>query len=127
METPQKSQRVWIVLDCGSQRSYITEWLTEELSLTSRKEQSLTIMTFGSNGEQSRVCRIVKLGLFLKNGHTHPMTLFVVPLICEPLTCQPVSFCRDKFDNLEDHDLANPSDGSSRLDVDILIGSDLYW
>ena len=126
-ETPQKSQRVRIVLDCGSQRSYVTERLTEELSLTTRKEQSLRIMTFGSSGEHTRICRIVKLGLLLKDGQTRPMTLFVVPLICEPLTCQPVSFCRDNFDYLQDLDLADPSDGSSRLDVDILIGSDLYW
>ena len=55
------------------------------------------------------------------------MTLFVVPLICELLTCQLVSFCWDNFDNLKDLDLANPSDGSSQLNVDILIGSDLYW
>ena len=69
----------------------------------------------------------MKLGLLLKDGHTCLVTLFVVPLICEPLTCQPVSFCRHNFDYLQDLDLPNPSDGSSCLDVDILIGSDLYW
>ena len=49
METPQKSQQIRIFFDCGSQHSYVTERLTEELSLTTWKEQSLTIMTFGSS------------------------------------------------------------------------------
>lgn len=53
--------------------------------------------------------------------------LFTVPLICKPLSCQPVSLCQDTFDHLVSLDLADPSDGSPHLDVDILIGSDQYW
>ena len=41
METPWKSQWVHIVLDCGSQCSYITERLTKELSLTTRRSSRL--------------------------------------------------------------------------------------
>lgn len=28
------------------------------------------------------------------------LTLFAVPLICEPLTCQPIAFCQDNFKHL---------------------------
>ena len=73
------------------------------------------------------ICRSVKLGLLLKDGLICPMMLFVVPLICEPLTWQPLSFRQDNFECLQDLALANPSDFSSRLDVHILIGSDMYW
>ena len=86
--------------------------------MTTRKEQSLTIMTFGSSGEQTRTCRTMKLGLLLKDGQTRPITLFVVPLICEPLICQLVSFYQDNVDYLKGLDLVNPSDASSFLDVD---------
>ena len=43
------------------------------------------------------------------------------------MTCQPVSFCQDNFDHLAQLDLADPSDGSSHLDIDVLIGCDQYW
>lgn len=39
------------------------------------------------------------------------------------MTCQPVSFCQGHFSQLP---LADPSEGSSPLDIDILIGSDQY-
>ena len=55
------------------------------------------------------------------------LMLFVVPLICEPLTRQPVVFCRDNFPHLSGLILADPSDGQEQLEVDILIGSDQYW
>ena len=53
--------------------------------------------------------------------------LFTVPLICEPLSCQLVSICQDSSDHLMGIDLADPTDGRSRLKVDILVGSDQYW
>ena len=85
------------------------------------------IMTFGSSEEQSQIYRIAKLGLLLKDGQTRPLTLFVLPFICEPLTCQQVFFCWNNFNDIKDLDLTDPSYGSSRLDVDILIGSNQYW
>lgn len=42
----------------------------------------------------------------------------------EPLSSQPIS---ESYDHLADLDLADNSDGHSRLDNNILIGSDLYW
>ena len=115
--TPQRSRRVRIVFDCGSQRSYITEQVARELSLAPEGEQPLTIMTFGSRQAQSHVCESVRLGLSLKSGCTKQLMLFTVPLICEPLTCQPVSFCQGNFKHLVGFDLADPSDGCSHLEL----------
>ena len=52
------------------------------------------------------------------------LSLFVVPIICEPLAGQPISACVELLATL---DLADISDGSSSLEVDVLIGSDYYW
>ena len=101
--------------------------MARELALKPKGKQSLTIMTFGSSAEQSRVCTFTKLNLVLSDGETRTLTLFAVPLICEPLACQPVSFCQESFDHLNGLHLADPTDGSSHPDVDILIGSDQYW
>jgi hypothetical protein len=126
-DAPQKSRLVRIVLDCGSQRSFITEQVTRELSLTSGGGQPLRIMTFGSSDEKSRICGLTRLSLVLKSGESRQLVLYSVPLISEPLTCHPVSCCPENFDHLAGLDLADPSDGSTCLDVDLLIGSDQYW
>ena len=124
---PHVTQLVRIVLDTGSQRSYITDGVRKNLSLAPEGEQCMSIMTFGSNVEKSQVCTVVKVGLKLRDGETQELTLFAVPMICEPLASQPTAFCQNNYEHLSGLDLADPSDGNSRLEVDILIGSDQYW
>ena len=87
----------------------------------------MSIMTFGLREESPRVCKVVNVRMELRGGQMKQFTLFVVPLICEPLTCQSVVFCRDNFLHLSGLTLADPSDGQEQLEVDILIGSDQYW
>ena len=87
------SRLVRIVLDSGSQRSYVTEQVARDLSLKSEDKHQMTVMTFGSNVEQSHVCGLVKLDVTLRNGQMEQLTLFTVPLICEPLSSQPVKLC----------------------------------
>ena len=50
----------------------------------------------------------------------------VVPLICESLSSQPIAECRD-YEHLADLNLADFANASDSLEVDLLIGSDLYW
>ena len=54
------------------------------------------------------------------------LSLYVVPVICEPLVSQPISACANEYQHLAALDLADYSDRSSCLEVD-LIGSDFYW
>ena len=126
-DDPQRSKRVRVVLDSGSQRSYITERLHTELALQTKGEQSMAIVTFGSRGERSRVCNVVDVRLELRNGRMRDLTVFAVPIICQPLTCQPITLCRDSYKHLKGLPLADSSDGSDTLEVDVLIGCDHYW
>ena len=84
-------------------------------------------MTFGSSKEHARVCKAVRLGLTLNDGTTKQLMLFAVPTICEPIACQPVSFCQSDFSHLTGIELADSSDGRESMKVDLLIGSDQYW
>ena len=120
-------RHVRVVLDSGSHRSYITEQVAKDLSPQSEGKQSMTVMTFGSTTEQRHLCELMRLNIALKNGQQKQFKLFTVPVICEPLSSQPVTLCQDTFDHIMNLDLADPSDGCSQLDVDILIGSDQYW
>ena len=68
-----------IVLDTGSQQSYITNSVKEKLSLVPEGEQCMLIMTFGSNEEKPQVCEFVKVGLTLRDGETQQLTLLAIP------------------------------------------------
>ena len=49
---------------------------------------------------------------------------YVVPTICQPLVCQPISACVQQSEAFSGLD---QSDGETGLQVDMLIGSDYYW
>lgn len=126
-DDPQRTKRVRIVFDNGSQRSYITEQLRSDLNLTARGKQSMSIMTFGSSDMSIKECDLVHVGTELMGGQTRELSLYAVPVICEPFNCQPVTLCQTSYPHLAELPLADPSDGRERLDVSILIGSDQYW
>ena len=62
-----------------------------------------------------------------REGPDKELELFSVPLICEPLVAQPISFCVEKYNHLARLELADSSNGASAMEVDVLIGSDYYW
>ena len=54
--TPSDLLEAWVVLDAGSQRSYISHHTRDALSLATEGEQRMSIATFGSCGETQQVC-----------------------------------------------------------------------
>ena len=73
----------------------------------------------------SQVCDIVDLCVALTDdGRTRQFTLYAVPNICKPLTCQPIAFCQEHLSGLP---LADTTDSCDSLEIDILLGSDYYW
>ena len=55
------------------------------------------------------------------------LSLYVVPTICEPLTEQPISDCVQAHTRLLGLELADSSNPTSGLLVDLLVGADYYW
>ena len=118
-----------IILDSGSQRSYVTTRLKEILSLEAVRTEMISIKTFGSSNEIRQNCDLVNLRIGAKDGGNVKLTALAVPLICEPICGQPISRARDTFEHLSGLDLADSSyqEGAQELEVEILIGSDYYW
>jgi len=56
---PANSKEVRIILDTGSQRSYITESVKEHLSLVPVGTETMIINTFGVENQYRQVCDIV--------------------------------------------------------------------
>lgn len=127
LSQPQHPLEIRLLLDSGSQRSYLSERARAMLSLESTGDQKLSIATFGSTQQHLKACPMVKVGMKVKDSTTLHLSLFVVPVICDPLVSQPISVCASQYPHLASLDLADEAEGNANLEVDLLIGSDIYW
>ena len=102
----------------------MTERLKRQLSLPVRSVDTLMIKTFGSNEERIQTCDVVDLLLKTREGKNVQLTFLAVPFICDPLARQPLSHAMEIFPYLSELELA---DTGGEADIDVLVGSDLYW
>ena len=126
-QVPERCIELRMLLDGGSQRSYMTERARRILNLDLEDEQQLSIAAFGSTRGAPQVCPIVKVGILLKGYPSMTMSLFIVSMICDPLISQPIDVCIEQNPHLTGLELADWAEQGSRLEVDILIGADYYW
>ena len=63
-------QNVRMLLDSGSQRTYITESLAKKMNLKMGKREEIVLVTFGSNTPKRIKTPTTKLNIFLKDGST---------------------------------------------------------
>ena len=116
-----------ILFDSGSQRSYITENLKNELKLETVRTERVILRVFGQSESSARSLDVVNL--VVKNnsgGKAFGIQALCVPLICEPLSNQDISIATKRFPNLRSLKLADSNHSSSDLKVDILVGMDHY-
>ena len=76
-----KKQSTRLLLDCGSQRTYISEDLVNKLQLVSHNTEILSVFTFGSTKPKEFKTSVAEFGLKLKNGQTVKIQANVVPKI----------------------------------------------
>ena len=126
-EVPDSHMELRVLPDGGSQQSYMTERARRVLRVEPEGEQQLSIAAFGSERGGPKVCPIVNVGILLKGYPSMIVSLFVVPMVCEPLMGQPIDVCSNQNPHFSSLELADWADQGSQLEVDILIGSDYYW
>ena len=122
-----QSSEVRLILDCGSQRTYITKQVQETLSLKALRTETVMINTFGANQRSRQTCDIVEFNITVKDGEVLYLSALVVPVVCDPVCCQPISLTQSTYDYLSELDLADSSLSGNKLDIDVLIRSDYYW
>ena len=105
----------------------MTERARKVLKIDLDGEQLLLIAAFGSARGHPKVRPIVNVGILLKGYPSMTVSLYVVPMICEPLISQPIEVCINKNPHLNGLELADWAEQGSGLEVDILIWSDYYW
>ena len=65
----------------------------------------MVVFTFGSTEKTINNCEIVRATLKTLDGEIE-MTLLTSPIICEPLTEQPLALCVNLYEHLSDLHLA---------------------
>ena len=118
---------VRLIFDSGSQRSYVTDKVKSLLSLDCQCVKTMLIKTFGSEKRSKQLCEVVLLCLSTHDGGAIQLSFLSVPIICDPLSDQPIAHAMKNYDYLTNLDLADYSCSTDMLEVDILIGSDHYW
>lgn len=122
-------QNARILLDSGSQRTYITESLAKRLNLKLGDKDEFMLVTFGSEKPKRTETRNTKLDMVLKDGSILTIGANVVPQIAESIQRRPVNLkTLDNWDYLWNEfsladDLPSERETSS---VELLIGNDYY-
>ena len=91
---PHVSLEVRLILDSGSQKSYISERARDLLKLEPACEQQLSITTFGSSKGTTKVCPIVNVRMCLRGYPSMSLSLYAMPIICEPLVGVYLHVCK---------------------------------
>lgn len=131
LKHPQNSasEQVRLLLDCGSQRTYITENLAARLGLKKEEEIELKLITFGSN--KTKVIRTpsTKLDIKLKDGSVLQVTANIVPSITGTIHRNPLAIPSSGNLNflLKSLDMADtiPTESESTT-IELLLGNDYY-
>ena len=123
------SERIRVIFDSGSQKSYITQRIQQKLGLPVINRESLLINAFGSNNkEQPTICDVVEVTVGDIKGETLTrMEAFVVPNICAPIGGQEISKAQEQFDYLRNLGLADNNNGDKEVHIDLLVGADHLW
>lgn len=110
-----------VLLDSGSQKTYITQKSARDFNLKFEEESTLTVFTFRSNTPQEIDSPVVRVQLRTRAGKTITLLANVVPVISHgvPYPHLDLSHWEDKSELADD--------GSHHDQVDILIGNDYYF
>ncbi|XP_037296552.1 uncharacterized protein LOC115448841 [Manduca sexta] len=115
-----------VLLDCGSQRSYITESASKKLGLHIIDRIILSIFTFGAKSPHEIESPTVKFKITTRTGVTRVIYANVVHYITHDIQTPICQYQSDIFNNPELKNLIMADDGSYGSKVDILIGNDYY-
>lgn len=124
------SRPVRVILDSGSQRTYVTERLAKDIKLELGVSENLSITTFGVNQSTRVQCKSSILQFILKDGSTMPIKVTVIPEITGKLTRTPLSSSDIKFlkdSSLEDKLADTLVTNTESFQVDMLLGNDYYF
>lgn len=123
------SQQVRILLDCGSQRTYITQRLADTLGLKGEKEENIKLITFGNKTPTIVKTKSTTLCLKLNDGTYMEIQANIVPVIGSNIERKQVDITSNNSLKhlVKSLDLADtfPNE-NEHTSIELLIGNDYY-
>lgn len=121
------SAKIRLILDSGSQRTYITKAMAKRLKLQPKGVIRLTLFTFGSRSPKYIDADLVELHLKLVDGAYMTIEAHAIPEITGGFTRVPIDFSpyQSLYGNLPFAD-SIPTEYET-VTPDFLIGLDDYW
>ena len=123
----EKLVPIRVLMDNGSQRSYVTDKLKSQLQLKPIKQERIVLNTFGNNSFQRRECEQIQVRLQGKYEEDVVITAASFPTICSPLQTMVEVNQYQHLQGLELADCNYSDHDTSGNNIDMLIGSDFYW
>ncbi|XGW15864.1 hypothetical protein V3C99_001375, partial [Haemonchus contortus] len=125
VQGPRRAKQVRILMDTGSELSFIDSTLVDELELPIKGKTTLRLKTFGTESAKESQHRIVIVNLVDKQGERHTCELLDSPMIattrsCHELTQEDMAFIKQRGFSLS----SSPDDQSQ---AQILLGCDHLW
>ena len=118
-----KKIKARILLDSGSQHSYVTNSLKSKLNLTPVKTETLDLNTFDDKRLTKQKCDLVEVSLKGTSGY-HSISALCFPKICSPLSTTIDISQYPYLKDLEFADCSVLNGHDTNSDIDILIGPD---
>ncbi|XP_052760015.1 uncharacterized protein LOC128202884 [Mya arenaria] len=118
-----------LLLDCGSQRTYITKSLADKLGLKPKKTEELKVVTFGSTHSKNIKTELTTLYLKLKNGQYIEIKANIVPVISGNIQRKTLNIkAMSDLDHLVNSvELADTIPRNCEMaNVELLLGNDYY-
>ena len=111
-----------ILLDNGSQRSYVTEDVVKKLQLKCEKKENLNLNTFISTDYKSKSCKVASFDIELNDGQLAVVDALPYAELCSPLPTRVEVTSFPHLQGLEFADDVDTSLGSSD-NINVLIGA----
>ena len=115
-----------ILLDEGSQRSFVTQDLARSLALQSSSQERINISSFGATCPTSRTLDVAIIDLLTRCGETVQLSVLIVPFIAMPLQ-DTFSVSVTSLPHLCGLQLAHPLTAEGKFEISLLVGADHYW
>ena len=115
-----------ILLDEGSQRSFLTEGLAKSLHVQPHHTEDIYLASFGSPTTLIKRLDVATIYLETITGDRLPLSVLIVPTIAAPVQ-NVTRYSIAELPYLKGLQLANPLTTGEQFEVTLLIGADYYW
>ena len=117
-----------VLFDNCSRKSFVTNYVKEQLKLPVIKSENISIKVFGSTKTNLEKFDVVQLKIqSCSSSNFRIIEAIVVPTICSPLSGQFIELAKNQYTHLNNIQLSDCKVNNSDSQIDILTDADHYW